>query len=303
MHFSSEYFALRSGFCSQTPQHSMASCSFGTSNVKVLNLDIGRKKLGTSQQYGTRSWTCRRTLQCADLVKSQQRKKTLTPCCNPSLKIQSVSKSEDSETKSDDVSEETKFSALTSELILKFNEVEFLLEEVCQTSSIAEVELKCLGFHLRIVRDLTGKIGAYTPPAPASVSESRAPEAPKDLNGSVSTSSLSISKPVSSSEGIQTLLDKAADEGLVIIQSSGVGFFRRSRTIKGNRTPPSCKEKQIVKEGQTVCYIEELGGEVPIKSDVAGEVIKILREDGEPVGYGDALIAVLPSFPGIKKLQ
>lgn len=23
----------------------------------------------------------------------------------------------------------------------------------------------------------------------------------------------------------------------------------------------------------------------------------------EPVGYGDALIAILPSFPGIKKLQ
>ncbi|XWS11828.1 hypothetical protein CRYUN_Cryun37aG0034500 [Craigia yunnanensis] len=39
------------------------------------------------------------------------------------------------------------------------------------------------------------------------------------------------------------------------------------------------------------------------KSDVSGEVIKILREDGDPVGYGDALIALLPSFPGIKKLQ
>lgn len=72
-----------------------------------------------------------------------------------------------------------------------------------------------------------------------------------------------------------------------------------------------------------------------LQSDVSGEVIKILREDGgtfnlfsfslfklwlndlgssglafscmffctEPVGYGDALIAILPSFPGIKKLQ
>uniref|UniRef100_A0A3N7EMK9 Lipoyl-binding domain-containing protein n=1 Tax=Populus trichocarpa TaxID=3694 RepID=A0A3N7EMK9_POPTR len=82
-----------------------------------------------------------------------------------------------------------------------------------------------------------------------------------------------------------------------------VGFFRRSRTIKGKRAPPSCKEKQIIKEGQVLCYIEQLGGELPIESDISGEVIKILREDGEPVGYGDALIAILPSFPGIKKLQ
>lgn len=52
-----------------------------------------------------------------------------------------------------------------------------------------------------------------------------------------------------------------------------------------------------------LCYIEQLGGELPIESDISGEVIKILREDGDPVGYGDALIAILPSFPGIKKLQ
>ncbi|KAI9397627.1 hypothetical protein POPTR_003G061400v4 [Populus trichocarpa] len=66
---------------------------------------------------------------------------------------------------------------------------------------------------------------------------------------------------------------------------------------------PNSSEKQIIKEGQVLCYIEQLGGELPIESDISGEVIKILREDGEPVGYGDALIAILPSFPGIKKLQ
>ncbi|KAI7751203.1 hypothetical protein M8C21_018770 [Ambrosia artemisiifolia] len=55
----------------------------------------------------------------------------------------------------------------------------------------------------------------------------------------------------------------------------------RPRTVKGKRVPPPCKE-----------------------SDIAGEVIKILREDGDPpVGYGDALTAILPSFPEIKKLQ
>lgn len=78
----------------------------------------------------------------------------------------------------------------------------------------------------------------------------------------------------------------------------------------------------------------------PCQSDVSGEIVKILLKDGgklhlyiyhpaltvsqfsfyldlwsmsshdsllfnmtDPVGYGDALISILPSFPGIKKLQ
>ncbi|KAI4355719.1 hypothetical protein L6164_004466 [Bauhinia variegata] len=271
----------------------MASC---TSNIKLLNLDFDRNGFGVLQQYGTRSWTCRRPLQYTGLLMSQQRNRFLAMCSSPLLETQSVTKSEDG-------SEEIKSATLTSEPIPNFNEVKLLLAELCETSTIAEVELKFGEFQLRAVRDLTEKIRPPPPPAPASVSERTAPEVPKYLNGSVSTLSLAISKPVSSSGSIQELLDKAADEGLVIIQSPRVGFFRRSRTIKGKRTSPSCKEKQMVKEGKVICYIEQLGGEVPIESDVTGEVIEILREDGEPVGYGDALIAVLPSFPGIKKLQ
>jgi acetyl/propionyl-CoA carboxylase alpha subunit len=37
-------------------------------------------------------------------------------------------------------------------------------------------------------------------------------------------------------------------------------------------------------------------------AEMSGEVMKVLWEDGEPVGYGDPLIAIRPSFPGIKKL-
>ncbi|KAH6837576.1 Single hybrid motif superfamily protein [Perilla frutescens var. hirtella] len=44
-------------------------------------------------------------------------------------------------------------------------------------------------------------------------------------------------------------LDKAADEGLNILQSPRVGYFRRSRTIKGKRAPLSCKEMSRHIEG------------------------------------------------------
>ncbi|PWA96266.1 Biotin/lipoyl attachment [Artemisia annua] len=52
----------------------------------------------------------------------------------------------------------------------------------------------------------------------------------------------------------------------------------------------------VIKEGKTICYLDQFGTELPVKSDVDGEVIKILFDDGEAVGYGDPLIAVLPSF-------
>ncbi|KAJ4718337.1 Biotin carboxyl carrier protein of acetyl-CoA carboxylase [Melia azedarach] len=226
---------------------------------------------------------------------SRPSEKSFTVFCGPSSEAESARNVKDGH-------EESKSSGLTSQLIPKSSEVESLVTEICNTTSIAEFELKLDGFRLYVTRDIAGNSIPPSPPSPTPVSVNTTVDTP-DSNGSVASPSLAITKSVPSSGGIQTLLDKAADEGLVILESPKVGYFRRSRTIKGKRAPPSCKEKQIVKEGQVLCYIEQLGGEIPIESDISGEVIKILRQDGDPVGYGDALIAILPSFPGIKKLQ
>lgn len=270
------------------------SATFGASTVKISNFNLGfeRTKLGTLQAlHGLRT---RRPLQYQSLVISKQLGKALIGC-RCSSKSESVTNLEDG-------SEEVKSSGSTSQLIPTSYEVEFIVTQICDTTSIAEFELKLDGFRLYVSRDQIGKSIPASPPISTPVSVSATVEAPH-LNGSVSPPSLAISKLLSSSSRVQTLLDKAADEGLVIIQSPRVGYFRRSRTIKGKRAPLSCKEKQAVKEGQVLCYIEQLGGEIPVESDISGEVIKILLEDGAPVGYGDALITILPSFPGIKKLQ
>ncbi|XP_008811852.2 biotin carboxyl carrier protein of acetyl-CoA carboxylase-like isoform X2 [Phoenix dactylifera] len=178
-------------------------------------------------------------------------------------------------------------------------EVEPLLTAICDTSSISEFKLDLAGFHLYVKRDLVEE--NVPPPVPIlPPAQTNTTNQTADSNGSAATASLAISKPKPSTGGIQRT---ASDEGLVMLPSPNVGFFRTSRTIKGKRAPPLCKEKQEVKEGQILCCIEQLGGEIPVESDVSGEIVKILRKDGEPVGYGDALIAILPSFPGIKKLQ
>ncbi|KAK8961295.1 hypothetical protein KSP40_PGU020100 [Platanthera guangdongensis] len=178
------------------------------------------------------------------------------------------------------------------------SEVESLITTICDTTSIAEFKLNLAGFNLHIKRNLVEENVPMSAPIPQTSISAPVPVS----NGSASSTSLAITK-VRPSEGIQRILETATDEGLAILQSPKVGYFRRSRTIKGKPAPPSCKEKQEVKEGQILCYVEQLGGAIPIESDVSGEVIKILRKDGEPVGYGDALIAILPSFPGIKKLH
>ncbi|GMY34173.1 biotin carboxyl carrier protein of acetyl-coa carboxylase [Fagus crenata] len=273
----------------------LISGSLGTLNIRISNSDFGRARAGILKQFGVRTWTGQRSPQFAGVTLrvSCQSEKAQSVHCGPLFKSKSAGNIENG-------SEEAKFSGLTTQLIPNSREVESLLTTLCDTTSIMEFELKLAGFRLFVMRDLTGKTEPPPSQSPAPVSVSATAEAP--ANGSVSTS-LAISKPVPSSGGFQTFLEKAADEGLVLLKSPRVGYFRRSRTIKGKRAPPPCKEKQIVKEGQVLCYIEQLGGELPIESDVSGEVIKILREDGDPVGYGDALMVILPSFPGIKKLQ
>ncbi|KAK1416798.1 hypothetical protein QVD17_25915 [Tagetes erecta] len=271
---------------------SMATCSFGASSLKLYNLSLGRNGVELSNLQRNCYRLGLRNLRFDGLVLSQR--KTFNPClCLPLENVQSPCLQDSPEV---GISSES-----TSQLTPNASEVESLLTEICDTTSIAEFELKLGGFRLHVLRNLTGEDTSSPSPVSAPIISSNV--APTEQNGSASSPSLAIAKVEPTSGGIQTFLDTAVDVGLTIIQSPRVGYFRRSRTIKGKRAPPPCKERQVVKEGQVICYIEQLGGELPIESDVAGEVIKILREDGDPIGYGDALIAILPSFPGIKKLQ
>lgn len=282
----------------------MAASNLGASNTQILSLKLSHKTelcmpflpLGIQAGSRLKSW------KHVGMRVSSKSKKPSTVCQSQSLL---VTENEAASSIIEEGGEQRSFANPVSQLIPNSDEVKYLLTEICDTTSIAEFELKLNGFHLHVTRSLSAGIDPSPPPPSPSGSTSlgadTAAEVPA-VNGSVSTSSLAIFKAGPSEGDSGTLLERAADEGLVIIQSPKVGFFRRSRTIKGKRAPPSCKEKQVVKEGQVICYIEQLGGEIPVESDVSGEVIRILCEDGEPVGYGDAVVAILPSFPGIKKL-
>ncbi|WCJ40597.1 Single hybrid motif superfamily protein [Euphorbia peplus] len=277
----------------------MASCSLGVSNIKFSNLDFGTaRNVDLKQSNGIKTWIKKKELQYAGLTTSYERKNMFSISCSSSLETEGATNKLKS-------FKDTKSSGVTSPLVPNSSEVKYLVTEICNTTDVAEFELRLAGFELYVRRDLPEKNKPQSAPAPAPLPaalDTDTSTTEPGINGSASSTSLVISKPAPIGRS-QSFLDRATDEGFMILNSPRVGFFRRSRTIKGKRAPPSCKEKQTVKEGQVVCYIEQLGGELPIESDISGEVIKILREDGEPVGFGDALMVILPSFPGIKKLQ
>ncbi|KAM7253916.1 hypothetical protein ACFE04_031598 [Oxalis oulophora] len=287
-----------------------SSCNLGASNVKLANLEFGKVRLCNLQKKNNlRVWIRQRPLQYAGLAITTHAERSLNLCRGSSTETASVTSIPITSKEKEPSSLTRQFIPNASEASIKFSSVESLVTDICDTTSIAEFELKLGNFELHVRRNLSPKTSqlptpplASQPPSPVPTTAIAKVEA-KGSNGAVSSSSLAISKPSYATGGVDSFLERAADEGLMILTSPRVGFFRRSRTIKGKRAPPSCKENQIVKEGQVLCYIEQFGGQIPIESDMSGEIVRILRKDGEPVGYGDALLAVLPSFPGIKKLQ
>eukprot|EP00268_Persea_americana_P010301 TRINITY_DN14190_c0_g1_i1.p1 TRINITY_DN14190_c0_g1~~TRINITY_DN14190_c0_g1_i1.p1 ORF type:complete len:177 (-),score=23.65 TRINITY_DN14190_c0_g1_i1:1160-1663(-) len=82
-------------------------------------------------------------------------------------------------------------------------------------------------------------------------------------------------------------LEGSGTNSYVIVSSPTVGSFRRGRTVKGKKQPPICKEGDVIKEGQVIGYLDQFGNELPVKSDVAGEILKLLYKDG-----GNFLISV-----------
>ena len=57
-------------------------------------------------------------------------------------------------------------------------------------------------------------------------------------------------------------------------------------------SPPFIKPGDRVTQGQVLCIVEAMKLMNEIESDVAGEVVKILVNNGQPVEYGQPLFAV-----------
>jgi len=81
----------------------------------------------------------------------------------------------------------------------------------------------------------------------------------------------------------------AEAEGLHVITSPIVGTFYRAPNPDAQ---PFVKPGDEVEKGKTLCIVEAMKLMNEIESDVAGTIVTIYPQNGQPVEFGEKLFAV-----------
>jgi acetyl-CoA carboxylase biotin carboxyl carrier protein len=108
-----------------------------------------------------------------------------------------------------------------------------------------------------------------------------APSAATQVTGTSAASSAPLTEPVAD-----------PDAGLHMVKSPIVG------TYYGSPSPgaaPFVSPGERVEKGQVICIVEAMKLMNEIESDVAGEVVKCLVSNGQPIEYGQPLFSVRPA--------
>jgi len=107
---------------------------------------------------------------------------------------------------------------------------------------------------------------------------------------STTTDASTVIAPLNSTP--PTLVEVSAENGeLFYMKSPIVGTFYKSSTPN---SAPFVSVGDIVEKGTVLCIIEAMKLMNEIESEVAGEVVSILVENGQPVEYGERLFAIRP---------
>jgi len=169
---------------------------------------------------------------------------------------------------------------------LSTQQVETLLNILCEETDIAEIELKLDGFKMKVRRSTKG-LAAAADPAPAPAAAAPAPSAAPAADTMASYDS----------DSDVEMEDTSAH---IAVNAPKVGVMRRGRYLKGKQIGkgPVVEVGATVKKGQPLCYIEQLGTFWPVESPQAGEVGVFLVDEGEAVEYLEEIVDIAPFFGG-----
>jgi len=145
--------------------------------------------------------------------------------------------------------------------------IEFLIEK-----DIAEFELERGDVKVRIKRTAEA---AVAPPANPFLHMAAAPLAP--------VAAPAVSAPAAPAR------EAPPEEGLHFAKSPIVGTFYEAPSPGA---PPFVKVGDTVQAGQVLCIVEAMKLMNEIEADVAGEIVKKLVQNGQPVEYGQPLFAI-----------
>ena len=152
--------------------------------------------------------------------------------------------------------------------------IEFLKEQ-----DIAEFELERGDVKVRIKRAMPVAPAAETRFIPVSAVPSVAPE----------SVSAAVAPPTPAPSQSPVSEKAAPEEALHGVRSPIVGTFYEAPSPG---SPPFAKVGDMVEVGQVLCIVEAMKLMNEIESDVAGEIVKKLVSNGQPIEYGQELFAI-----------
>jgi acetyl-CoA carboxylase biotin carboxyl carrier protein len=95
--------------------------------------------------------------------------------------------------------------------------------------------------------------------------------------------------PIPSASPVAKEAATPAEEGVHSVRSPIVGTFYESPSPG---SPPFVKPGDAVEVGQVLCIVEAMKLMNEIESDVAGEIVKKLVNNGQPIEYGQELFVI-----------
>ncbi len=157
-------------------------------------------------------------------------------------------------------------------------ELEKILETM-QKHGLEEFEYERSGLRIRLKKPSSAPAGGYRAvPAPEFVVAT--PMAPAPVAAGSAPGPAPVREP--SSEATRA-------EDLHIVKSPIVGTFYASASPGAE---PFVAIGSKVDSGQALCIIEAMKLMNEIESDVAGEIVRIFVENGQPVEYGESLFGI-----------
>ncbi len=157
--------------------------------------------------------------------------------------------------------------------------IEFLIEK-----DIAEFELERGDVKVRIKRGAGGQTVVHTHSEPRFYAVPPAPGAAPEVSVVPVATPAAPSVPAAAAA-------PAPEQGLHTVKSPIVGTFYEAPSPGA---PPFVKVGDTVELGQVLCIVEAMKLLNEIESDVAGEIVKKLAVNGQPIEYGQELFVIRP---------
>ncbi|MBF0098200.1 MAG: acetyl-CoA carboxylase biotin carboxyl carrier protein [Magnetococcales bacterium] len=165
---------------------------------------------------------------------------------------------------------------------MDLKEIRQLIKMLAGTD-VAEIEIREEAQTVRISRHLANQHEA--PPQTYQPVVTYAAPPPMAMPAPLATASEGLA--TTAARGNETL---STDKTLTIT-SPMVGTYYQSNTPEA---PPLVAHGDIIKKGQVVCIIEAMKLMNAIESEYSGRVVSILKENANPVEYGEPLFILEP---------